>query len=281
MELAMSFVGLREAAAVGGAVVNEAKTMLLSATATEAVSVTGRLGRWTDQGFSADVGSKSFYVILQLLESYERWSKVVAWEESQEIYFSSTLPSEGGEESSTKKTQVRTIVSSSPEGQHSVAHVVKCHAKSADFSLQTIDHGSCTVDSDGVGDFLDDLSARLTASLEQSLPAALLPVVVTPDLVKIKEKKSFVLPSSGVGRDTFAFNATIVYSGESKSETERSQRKNEKVSYEIEVVCLAPLAYMAVCADHEGVCLALSLLLKLLDFASRLNHDTHVTFVPR
>jgi hypothetical protein len=105
-------------------------------------------------------------------------------------------------------------------------------------------------------------------------------VAVTPDVVRIKQRKRFLLPSVGIEGDTFAFDLTVVYAGSNKSEAEKDQRNNENASYEVEVECLAPGSYLSTCGD-DGSCLALSIIVKLLDFAQHLNPSIAVTFSPR
>ena len=275
-DMMMNYSNLKDAAISGGGVVNESKPYLAATSCSESVEIEGRLGRWTEQGtFSSDIGNSAFCTILHLLETFPRWSKVEDWEESQDVFYTLALPVAGAEPT---KMQVRTSVSSR-DGKHSVSHIVKRRIRSADFSLQSMDQGSCALGTD-TGKLINDISARLCASLEKVLPPEVLPVAVTPDFVRIKERKRFLLPSLGIDGNCFAFETTIVFTGKSKSEAEKNQKNNIAPSFEIEIECLAPRAYLGMCAD-EGSCLALSILVKLLDFASHLNHSMHVTFVPR
>ena len=283
-DMMLSFSSLKEAALAGGTVVHCAKRFLQEEGKLQGrVEIEGRLGKAGPGGFSSDIGSASFCTILQLLETYPRWSHVSKWEESQDVFYTLSLPpgttnsgSAGG--SGGGQVQVRTSVTSK-DGHHAIEHIVKRKIKQADFSLQSMDQGSCALGTD-TGKLTDDVAARITASLETLLPADVLPVAVTPDVVRIKQRKRFLLPSVGIEGDTFAFDLTVVYSGASKSEAERNQRLNENASFEVEVECLSPSEYLSTCGD-EASCLALSILVKLLDFAQHLNPTIVVTFVPR
>lgn len=273
-DMMLNFSNLKDAAVAGGAVINDAKQLLTTPDQGH-VEIEGRLGRWTDEGFSSNIGNAAFCTILHLLETFPRWSHCTDWQETQDVFYSLPMPTTTGE---VAKVQVRTSVCSK-EGQHVINHIVKKRIRCADFTLQSMDQGSCALATD-TGKLINDISARLTSSLEKTLPTSILPVAVSPEVVRIKQRKRFLLPSLGIENDCFAFDATIVYTGATKSDAERKQKNNEDPSFEIEVECLAPTAYLNMCAN-EGSCLALSLLAKLLDFASHLNHSVHVTFVPR
>jgi hypothetical protein len=57
---------------------------------------------------------------------------------------------------------------------------------------------------------------------------------------------------------------TLTWSGESKSDAERSQRSQSPV-YEVECECLSPMAYRVHKHEKKGY-VARSLIMKLLDF---------------
>jgi hypothetical protein len=276
-EMMLNFSNLKDAALSGGAVVNEAKSYM-GECAHGNVEIEGRLGRFGGEGFVTNIGSPAFCTVLRLLETFPRWSSISPWVETQDVFYTLQLPtSHGGAERSTR-VQVRTSVSTE-NGLHNIVHMVKRKIKSADFGLQSLDQGSCAIGVD-TGNLINDVGGRLSASVEKPLSPDLLPVAVMPDVVRIKERKRFLLPSLGIEGDAFAFDASIVFTGLTKSDAEKAQKRNEGGSFEIEVECLAPRQYLESCSG-EGSCLALSILVKLLDFASHLNQNMTVTFIPR
>ena len=240
----------------------------------------GRLGRFGPSGFDPDVGSSAFCAILGMLESYRGWSRVSPWEETQDVFFSATLP-QGTlpPEDDGRPVQVRTSVGGSASGTMEVAHIVKKKLRRVDLTLQNVDVGACALGTQAPGGAAYPLDARVATSLEWPVPAEALPVAVRPDLVRIKQRRRFFLPSPGVDGDCFRFDVTIVYRGKTKSEAEARQRSGEGASFEVECECLAPDAYVR-SSSGDPLCLALSVVLKLLDFASALNPASCVTFVP-
>ena len=274
-DMMQNYANLKDAALHGATVVNEARPYLASQNPKEIVEINARLGVWTANSFDSNIGTDMFCAILHLMDSYSRWSHTKDWAESQDVFYTLSLPSTGGD---NQRVQVRTSVSSD-NGQHTVCHVVKKRIKDVDFELQSMDHGSCALGTD-TRSLVHDVSAKITSSLKKHLPADILPVAVTPDVVRIKRQKRFFLTSLGIEGDCFVFDCTITYSGRSKSEAEQNQKHNQNPTFEIEIECLASEAYLNLCSN-EGTCLSLSLLLKLHDFVAHLNQGMHVTFVPR
>jgi hypothetical protein len=240
----------------------------------------GRLGKLTPTGFDPNVGSTAFCAILSMLETFPRWSKVTPWQESQDVFFTAALPASAlvGLEESGRPVQVRTTVQSSVDGSIEILHIVKKKLKRVDLALQNVDVGACALGTRASGCAALPLDARVSSSLERSVSSSILPVAVSPDLVRIKQRKRFFLSSLGVPTDCFSFDMSIVYSGRTKTEAEHKQQQNDQASFEVECECLAPREYLKTSGDP--VCLGLSVIVKLLDFASALNPASSVTFVP-
>lgn len=247
-----------------------------------ALEVEGRLGRHTRSGaFDPNVGSAAFCSIVSMLESYDGWSSTSAWEETQDVFFSAflppgTLPPEDC--APGFPVQVRTTVSGGALPME-VTHIVKKKLQCVDLTLQSVDEGACALETKAAVGADFPLSARVATSMEWTVPAEILPVAVHPDLVRIKQRKKFFLSSSGVPGNCFSFETTIVYRGRTKSEAESQQRGAEGASFEVECECLAPAEYLQGCGG-DLVCLGLSIVVKLLDFAAALNPGCCVTFVP-
>lgn len=246
---------------------------------TAVMEIEGRLGRFGPTGFNPDVGSSAFCAIVNMLESYQGWSHVSPWEEIQDVFFSATLPA--GilpPEEDGQPVQVRTSVGGS--GTMEVTHMVKKKLRRVDMNLQNVDVGACAIGTQAPGCTAYPLDARIGTSIEWPIAAESLPVVVLrPELVRIKQRRRFFLSSPGVPGDCFSFDVTIVYRGKTKTEAEAKQSAGEGASFEVECECLAPSDYIKSCGG-DPLCLSLSVVVKLLDFASALNPSSCVTFVP-
>jgi len=271
------YAHISEAARAVGAMLAELQP-LLSTEREGTLELEGRLGRFGPSRFDPNVGSSAFCAILGMLESYQGWSRVSPWEETQDVFFSSVLPAGTlPPEDDGRPVQVRTSVGG--RGTMEVTHVVKKKLRRVDLTLQNVDVGSCALGTQAPGCAAYPLDARVAMSLEWPISPEALPVAVRPDLVRIKQRRRFFLPSLGMEGDCFCFDMTIVYRGKTKSEAEARQRSGEGASFEVECECVAPQAYIRSSAG-DPLCLALSVLLKLLDFASALNPASCVTFVP-
>lgn len=238
------------------------------------VEIEGRLGLADANGFNSDVGKTVFCSVLAALETYPRWKHVTGWLESQDVFYSVELPPEICGYDKPTRLQVRTSVGLDSEKQLTLVHTLKRRLRSV--TMQAVPLGSNATALDGVEKLSTPLLARISVSVEQQLPPHVLPVAVTPDLVRIKQRKRFLLNSLGIEPPAFAFDLTIVYTGSSKSEAEKRQASGVAASYEVEIEAIEPYAYLCSC-DHDECALALSLTLKLHDFIAMLNPQSAVT----
>lgn len=253
---------------------------------TGTLEIEARLGRYKPNGeFSCNVGHDTFVAILALLESFPRWNRTLQWSETHDVFYSMDAPSPLRGNVGTGKTarvQVRSSVGADPEhpDKLSIRHVSKRKLWCVGMEPASMDTGSCSITLCCRPNLACNFDARICASIEHSIPEDLLPVAVTPELVRIKQRRSFRLASLGVEPDAFSFDLSIVYSGKTKSEAEQKQANNWEPSFEVEVECLCPRDYLKSCAG-EDTYLALSLVLKIHDFLVALNPQQAVTFVPR
>ena len=238
------------------------------------VEIEGRLGVADSNGFSSDIGKAAFCSILAALETYPRWKHVTGWVESQDVFYSVELSPEICGYDKPTKLQVRTSVGLDANKQLILVHILKRRLRSV--TMQAVPLGSNATSLDGVEQLSTPLLARISVSIEQSLPLHLLPVAVMPDFVRIKQRKRFLLNSLGIEPPAFAFDLTIVYSGTTKSEAEKRQATGAAASYEVEIEAIEPHAYLLSC-DKDECALALSLTLKLHDFIAMLNPQSAVT----
>lgn len=262
------------AAPVAQAIV-EARPYLQCDSPDASVEIEGRLGTLGEQGaFNSNVGQQTFCSVLAQLETFPRWKHVTGWVESHDVFYSLSVPAEICGLDKATVMQVRTSVGLDAEKQLVLIHTLKRRLRSVTMQAAALSSGSSALD--GQERLQTPLQARVSVSVEQRLPLEILPVAVTPELVRIKQRKRFLLNSLGVEKPAFAIDMTIVYSGRTKSEAEQRQALAAEPSFEVEVECLQPQAYLQSCDQDETV-LALSLILKLHDFIAAANPQTAVT----
>lgn len=230
-----------------------------------------------DARFAPDVGREIFCGILQLLESYPKWSHVTPWQETQDVFYNAEIPKDYGGEAD-KLYPIRTSVGSNANGEIQIMHNYKQRLRNVDMELCHMDRESCclNVTRDAV---VGGFDVRVSASLERELPHHILPIAVSPDMVRIKQRKRFFLSSLGIQGASFSFDVSLVYAGKTKSEAEQKQSMQASPSYEIEIECLKPSEYLKT-SGGEDIMLALSLILKCHDFSVALNSPTSVTYKP-
>jgi hypothetical protein len=280
---------LHAAARMAAGVVAEARAQIrkMDDAAQAHVELEARLGRIVDGQFRSDVGVHSFREILRLLESFPRWSRVDRWEESQDVFYYMPLDRvrmpalQSAQE--PKRLLVRTTATPSPTGRGlKTTHVVKHRMHHVDLRLHLLDLVAC-VDNTLENSPAVPVDMRVVSSIEATVPIELVPLAVQPHLVRIKQRKRFFLSSVGMRQESFVFDLTRVFSGKTKSEAEARQRSGQVSSHEIECECLDPLAYLQACdgiTTNADMCLALSLILKVQDFAAALNSGAPVTYLP-
>ena len=231
------------------------------------LEVEARFGRrdGTTGAFVADVGAEAFAEMLRLAESFEGWhGPRPVWQETQDVFYRLRLP---GEEQAV--VQARSTVAVSENGEISAQHVLKKRLRNVDLRPAAAGDGQRP---EGA------LDARVSTSIERRVPCELLPGAVRPDRVRIKQRKRFLLGSLGVDRAAFAFDFTVVFSGATVSDAERSRSAGARPAYEVEVECLRPAEYLESCGG-EASYLGLSLVMKLVDYAAKLQ-GRPVAYVP-
>ena len=228
--------------------------------------------------FDVDVGSAAFCAILQMLESFPRWNRVTNWEETQEVYFTVVLPRDvlNGLEEESRPVEVRSTVRTM--NGLAVSHIAKKRIEHIDMAIQNVDAGACALGTCSQFGATIPLDARISISLAKFIPDTALPLAVCPKRVRIKQSKTFFLSSLGVAKECYSFELGVTYEGRTKTEAESKQSKSEGATYEVLLSCLAPKEYLETSGDP--ICLALSVILKLLDFAAALNPNSSVSFAP-
>ncbi len=275
------FSHLRDVATQVAALIADMRKLLDSASDTEgeALELEARLGKMHEGTFVSDVGHANFSALLQLLQSYPRWSRVTEWHESQDVYYHVALSGTGARGGDCSKTLVRSCVGANANGDFQVQHSTKQRLANVDMQMRLLDADSCSVGrSRGLVPGQAALDIRVSTSIERALSSDLLPIAVCPETVRIKQRKRFFLTSLGVVAETFSFDLSVVYTGKTKSEAEKKQSTQSEPRFEVEVECLAPRQYLQ-SRGGEDIMLALSLILKCHDLASSLTPGS-VTYVP-
>lgn len=205
----------------------------------------GRLGRWDEGTRRFEPGVSRYFMnrALTMLTSFDGWSQVTPWVETQDFYYKCQ-----------DGRRVRTTVGFD-ETSDSLkrTHVVKTTVRKDTFLTSR----SCEGDDD-----MPDL--RLSLAVEQPVSEQSLPVMVQPQYVRIKQRKSFYYTPAGFTEAMWVFDLTLSWHGDTKSEAENNQRSSVP-KYEIECECLSPLAYRLHKQESKSF-VAKSLILKLLDF---------------
>ena len=239
--------------------------------------VEARLGFVSEHGYVSNIGKACFTTLLEALESYPNWHQVSNWVESQDVFYTADFPN--NLEGKTTRAEVRTTVGLDDDKKMVLKHCIKRRLRNLDFKVVAMGAANESTYLSSVPETLNGpVNPRVSFSVEQTVPDEVLPIAVVPTKVRIKQRKRFFISSLGVERPAFSVDMTIVYTGRSKSEAEQSQVKGDDASYEVEVECLEPLAYLQSC-NHQDEMLALSLLLKLHDFVSLLNPNVPITFI--
>ena len=278
-DILADFTHLREAAIEVATLISECRTYMTNPSIHGDFELEARLGKLINGSFDPNLGHGSFCNVLHLLESYPRWSRVSSWHEIQDVFFTMSLPNDIDKNNTRldQKTLIRTSVGEDSDGNVQLIHCHKKKLQNVDMEMRTLDSSSCAVDLTRNTKF-EGFDARVSASLEKQVPVELLPIAVVPEYVRIKQRKRFFLASLGIDKETFCFDATIVFSGKTKSEAEQNQNKQQNPSFEIEIECLQPREYLQSCG--EDIMLALSLILKCHDFSAALNSTSEITYIP-
>lgn len=207
----------------------------------------GRLGKWNakEKYFSPGVSNLFMEQALNMLNSFDSWSKVTPWSEMQDFYYMN----DSGQ-------KMRTTIFYDDDSKE----IRKCHIIKTVIHRETIvvDNHINTISSTDYPDI------RLSLSVEQEIDESLVPVIVEPYHVRIKQRKSFFYTPLGFSEPIWVFDMTLTWAGDSKSSAESNQYTNTPI-YEIECECLSPIAYRLHKHEKKSF-VAHSLIMKLLDF---------------
>jgi hypothetical protein len=225
----------------------------------ECVELEARLGvRGLDGKFHTGVDKVFAARVLCKLETATCWTRVSDWTEQVDRFYA--LPSGASVRTST----IAGVDASSGQAATTVVHITKHELGHADFAW-VAPPGADTLTSILCAQDGSVHEARVSIKHELPVPEADLPDRVdTMQLVRIKQRKSFVYASPGGG--TWSYDVTLVYAASTYTAALELVRLGTSTQYEIEIECVAPVTQHSARGTQK---LALSLLLKIADLFER------------
>lgn len=197
-----------------------------------------RMGRITTKGFEPGVKKLVFERVLTLIHSSRGWSKVTPWIETHDYFYD-------GYDNEPVRT---TVIFDESMRKIRQRHIRK--TKIASIDLKSNDNA--------------EIDIRIGLAVEQDIDISIIPEIVEPYLVRIKQRRSVYYTPSGMSDPVWVYDLTMNWHGETKEEAEMNQKHCEPI-YEIECECVSPGTYRQhKQEDYKFV--ARSLLLKILDF---------------
>lgn len=246
-----------------------------------------RFGTLKDGRFISGVNRKQFESIFQRLTSYRHWHDVTVsrfdtyvyevpdiGEVRTRVYFEKgrSLEKRQGRQALSTPTIPATAKSIQTE------HIRKVAIEKLNFeSVLTcanrrrgVKHCMCPtcimppIRSD------DTLDLRVALSIEEEVPVAKLPAAVEPKFVRLSQRHSFIYASAKTLKPLWRFDLTESWSGTTRSEAERAV-KNASPQCEFETEGIGLATYLTATGDTDDY-LALSLILKVMDFVGGVTH---------
>ena len=192
-----------------------------------------RFGLFRHGKFAPGVPQDMAQTILAMLDSYADWdTKPSDWVESHDYFYNHN------------DQRVRTSVRFVGDQGLDTQHLIKTSLGKITMGFE---HGG-------------PLLIRAAIQQEQQVNPKLVPNIVTPDFVRIKQRKSFA-------KGCWAFELTRCWEGASRQLAEAGQAAGDPV-YEFEVECIRPHDYFQQ-EYHTDEYIATSLLMKMKDFLPR------------
>ena len=204
-----------------------------------------RFGTTDEKGnFVSDIGQDTFNNIERMLSSYDQWESDISreWQESHDYFYEH------------QGQRIRTTVHFGKEGIKQT-HLLKS-------SLVKLTMGFDAEESSGEVVAREDphpvaTHIRASVSQEQEIHPKLVPDIVNPEFVRIKQRKAYK-------HGCWAFDMTRVWQGATRQEAEARQATSEPC-YEFEVECYDPRTYFQK-EYHTDEYIATSLFIKMKDF---------------
>lgn len=206
-----------------------------------------RFGRCDDKSrFVPDVGGSMGKQIEQMLLSFEQWDSVSdGWIESHDYFYTH------------QGQRIRTSVTFNG-GKMSQHHVLKSTIAKLTMGFDTVLENSQPV------------HIRAIVAQEQHIQPKMVPDIVQPEYVRIKQRRSF-------RRGCWSFDLTRTWQGKDRQEAEVHQ-DNQEPCYEFEVECCNPRVYFQE-KFHTDEYIATSLIMKMKDFLPFAYNSIHMHVV--
>ena len=167
--------------------------------------------------------------IVRILNEVDTWSSVTNWNESQDYFYHVSNCGQVRQTLHTNTQTFTTTTSICKKQKLSACDATSEHIKGNGFNL------------------------RINAAVEQTLLPTSVPKIITPEHVRIKQRKTFATPR-------WNYDITLVWQGATKTEAETNQN-TQNPAYEFELEC----NNMTYLRDENAYTIATSMLLKLTD----------------
>ena len=195
-----------------------------------------RFGTLRGDKFSPGIPEDVFRNIEVMLESYDKWEGTPVWQESHDYIYNHL------------GQRIRTSAFFE-NGKIEQRHMLKTTLSKTTMGFEPMDGAGC-------GGHPCDISVRCTISQEQAIKPKLIPDIVRPQFVRIKQRRSF-------RSECWAFELTRTWGGKTRQEAEQKQDSSPAI-YEFEVECTDPLQYFQQ-EYHTDEYIATSILMKMRD----------------
>jgi hypothetical protein len=200
------------------------------------VELETRMGQIQQNKFVPGLSKPLFDRVLRLIHSYRGWSKVTPWTEIHDFFYD-------GLDNEPIRT---TVMFDETQRKLHQRHIRKKKIASLDLKSHK------------------EIDIRIALAVEEDLDPSIIPEIVEPNLVRIKQRRSYYYTPSGMTDPAWVFDLTLTWQGSTKEEAELNQKEIDPVM-EVECECLSPMLYRQhKQEDHKYV--AQSLLRKVLDF---------------
>ena len=187
-----------------------------------------RFGVYKDKTFVPGVSEEMGQQIEQMLESYDHWDHIGSWEESHDYFYTH------------QGQRIRTSVSFDG-GNMMATHLLKTTIAKITMGFEQN----------------SDVCVRTTISQEQKIHPKVIPDIVKPNFVRIKQRRSFK-------NGCWAFDLTRTWCGNTRQDAETLQDQG-KPTIEFEIECIKPKEYFQ-SEYHTDEYVATSMILKMRDF---------------
>ena len=193
--------------------------------------IEARLGRMEGKHFVSGVNPKYFDVLLQRLELCDAWASQDGWRESEDSTFEDPHGRQVRQTRTCNTRECRIELSAIHKDRKASACVALARqATEEDSPFALIPTG---VD-----------AMRVSYATETPVKKESLPQLVRPLHVRIKQRRSFTLPSTALEGAAWRFDLTRTWSGSAREEAERRQHEEPPVC-EVELEWVPPLAAVA------------------------------------